>query len=42
MDEKLGAYPLKNTVTKRIRIKITDSRTEPTLAFPEVYKGKEQ
>ena len=33
--------PLENTVTKRIRIKITDSRTEPTLAFVGIYKGKE-
>ena len=33
--------PLNNTVTKRIRINITDSRTEPTLAFVGVYKGKE-
>ena len=33
--------PLKNTVTKRIVIKITDSRTEPTLAFLGIYKGKE-
>lgn len=33
--------PMENTVTKRIRIKITDSRTEPTLAFIGVYKGKE-
>lgn len=33
--------PLKNIVTKRIRIKITDSRTEPTLAFWGIYEGKE-
>lgn len=33
--------PFKNTVTRRIRIKITDSRTEPTLAFIGIYKGKE-
>lgn len=33
--------PLKNITTKRIRIKITDSRTEPTLAFIGIYKGKE-
>ena len=32
--------PLKNIVTRRIRIKITDSRTEPTLAFLGIYKGK--
>ncbi len=29
---------LKNIVTKRIRISITDSRTEPTLAFLGIYK----
>ena len=33
--------PMENTVTKRIRIKITDSRTEPTLAFLGIYQGKE-
>ena len=33
--------PLKNIKTKRVRIKITDSRTEPTLAFLGIYKGKE-
>ncbi|MDE6594588.1 MAG: alpha-L-fucosidase, partial [Oscillospiraceae bacterium] len=33
--------PLKNITTKRIRIKITDSRTEPTIAFVGIYKGKE-
>ena len=33
--------PLKNTVTSRVRIKITDSRTEPTLAFIGIYEGKE-
>ncbi|MBD5145096.1 MAG: alpha-L-fucosidase [Ruminococcus sp.] len=31
--------PMKNTAAKRIRIKITDSRTEPTLAFLGIYKG---
>lgn len=34
--------PLKNIKTKRIRIKITDSRTEPALAFVGIYKGKEK
>lgn len=34
--------PMDNTVTSRIRINITDSRTEPTLAFIGIYKGKEQ
>ncbi len=29
--------PLKNIVTRRIRIKITDSRTEPTLTFLGIY-----
>lgn len=29
--------PLKNIVTRRIKIKITDSRTEPTLAFWGIY-----
>lgn len=29
--------PMKSTVTSRIRIKITDSRTEPTLAFIGIY-----
>ena len=33
--------PMKNITAKRIRIKITDSRTEPTLAFVGIYKGKE-
>lgn len=33
--------PMNNTVTSRIRINITDSRTEPTLAFIGIYKGKE-
>ncbi|MDE6030584.1 MAG: alpha-fucosidase, partial [Oscillospiraceae bacterium] len=33
--------PLENVLTRRIRIKITDSRTEPTLAFLGIYKGKE-
>ena len=32
--------PLKNITTKSIRIKITDSRTEPTLAFLGIYKGE--
>lgn len=32
--------PLKNIITKSIRIKITDSRTEPTLAFIGIYKGQ--
>ena len=31
--------PLKNITAKAIRIKITDSRTEPTLAFLGIYKG---
>ena len=31
--------PLKNISAKAIRIKITDSRTEPTLAFLGIYKG---
>ncbi|MDE7281684.1 MAG: alpha-L-fucosidase [Ruminiclostridium sp.] len=31
-----------NKVTKSIKIKITDSRTEPTLAFIGIYKGKER
>ncbi|MDE7293753.1 MAG: alpha-L-fucosidase [Oscillospiraceae bacterium] len=34
--------PLNNIITKRIRIKITDSRTEPTLAFAGIYKGNEE
>lgn len=34
--------PLNNIVTSRIRIRITDSRTEPALAFIGIYKGKEQ
>lgn len=33
--------PLDNVLTRRIRIKITDSRTEPTLAFLGIYRGKE-
>ena len=32
--------PLKNIASKAIRIKITDSRTEPTLAFLGIYKGE--
>lgn len=32
--------PLKNLHTTAIRIKITDSRTEPTLAFLGIYKGE--
>ncbi|MDE6593537.1 MAG: alpha-L-fucosidase [Oscillospiraceae bacterium] len=32
--------PLKNITTNRIRIKITDSRTEPTLAFLGIYERK--
>ena len=32
--------PLENTVTSCIRIKITDSRTEPTLAFFGIYEGE--
>ena len=32
--------PLKNIRTTAIRIKITDSRTEPTLAFLGIYKGE--
>ena len=31
--------PLKNISAKAIRIKITDSRTEPTLAFLGIYRG---
>ena len=34
--------PLKNITTRRIRIKITDSRTKPTIAFLGIYKGKEE
>ena len=34
--------PLKNIVTSRIRIRITDSRTEPTLAFLGIYQGREE
>lgn len=35
--------PLKNAVTtKRIKIKITDSRTEPTLAFWGIYEGNKE
>ena len=34
--------PLKNMITKSLRIKITDSRTEPTLAFIGIYKGKKR
>ncbi len=32
--------PLKNITTDKIRINITDSRTEPTLAFMGIYKSK--
>ncbi|MGN0636987.1 MAG: alpha-L-fucosidase [Huintestinicola sp.] len=32
--------PLKNIRTRSVRIKITDSRTEPTLAFLGIYKGE--
>ena len=32
--------PLKNITVKAIRIKITDSRTEPTLAFLGIYEGE--
>ena len=32
--------PLKNITAKAIRIKITDSRTEPTLAFLGTYEGE--
>ena len=32
--------PLKNITAKAIRIKITDSRTEPALAFLGVYEGE--
>ncbi|MGN0632749.1 MAG: alpha-L-fucosidase [Oscillospiraceae bacterium] len=32
--------PLKNIVTKYVRIKITDSRTEPTISFLGIYKGR--
>lgn len=32
--------PLKNLCTKAVKIKITDSRTEPTLAFIGIYKGE--
>ncbi|MBD5526879.1 MAG: alpha-L-fucosidase [Lachnospiraceae bacterium] len=34
--------PLENIVTSRIRIRITDSRTEPTLAFLGIYQGREE
>ncbi len=32
--------PMKNITTDKIRINITDSRTEPTLAFMGIYKSK--
>ena len=32
--------PVKNIVTRSVKIKITDSRTEPTLAFLRIYKGE--
>lgn len=32
--------PLKNVTARSVRIKITDSRTEPTLAFLGIYKDK--
>ena len=32
--------PLKNVRTKAVKVKITDSRTEPTLAFLGIYNGK--
>lgn len=31
-----------NSVARRIRIKITDSRTEPTLEFLGIYEGQFQ
>lgn len=31
--------PLGRVVTRRVRIRITDSRTEPTLAFLGIYRG---
>ncbi len=34
--------PLKNIVTSRIRIRITDSRTDPTLAFLGIYQGEKR
>ena len=33
--------PMKNILADSIRIKITDSRTEPTISFIGIYKGKE-
>ena len=32
--------PLKNVTAKAVRIRITDSRTEPSLAFLGIYKGE--
>ena len=32
--------PLNGLKTKAIRIRITDSRTEPTIAFLGIYKGE--
>ena len=50
LDERLAAViptvigykrivPLNSISTKAVRIRITDSRTEPTLAFLGIYKG---
>lgn len=32
--------PMNSTVTKKIRIRITDSRTEPQISFLGIYKGE--